>query len=696
MTRDNRPVNFFASIYIRQFFIATISLSVLLFSVVPSAQNSNPTDGSTPAGLKPGAPSGSYGLSGFDNVNLYNGNLNFRLPLLRIGGRGSAGYTMTLPIEQHWTMDNYGPDQDGFISSTPNGNWWDIITPGYGVGVMQRREVGTMGRACPPPPNYEPTYTFENTITRLTFTAADGTEIEFVDQQTGGQFHFNPQCATSPYSRGKVFVSHDGSAATFISDSDVIDPLVAEYAFEKASWADTYVSGYLFLRDGTRYRISGGYVSQIRDRNGNTLTFTSNANYDLIITDSLNRQVTVNYNYQDSSPYGLCDRITFKGFGGATRIIRISKTSLSNALKSGWQTNCQFFGSDCSSNSGTWGPTVVSAIWLPNDDGGNRHYQFYYNVYAELSRVELPTGGAYEYDWGAGLTGATGYYASGAFVTDDSYHYQVYRRVLEKRVYSDGSTLEGRTVFTSPEGCNSGTGCSGATSSPGYATVDEKDASGNLLARQRHYFNGGGAAASIASHDPTAAVDDMEGRETETRSYAADGTTLLRKVVNTWTAASVLGQGPHLTEVDSTLSDTNQVTKETFAYDNYGNRTDSYEYDFGSGAAGSLVRHTQTTYLTTNDVNSAAYDTVNPSNSSPSISATIHIRSLPWQTSVYDSGGMEWARTRFEYDNYASDTNHASLVGRTSISGLDSTYTASLTTRGNVTATTHYLLNSSG
>src|SRR6266516_2537100 len=52
-----------------------------------------PTDGGTPLGLQAGTPAGSYGLSGGDNVNLYNGALNFTLPLLSIGGRGSAGHT---------------------------------------------------------------------------------------------------------------------------------------------------------------------------------------------------------------------------------------------------------------------------------------------------------------------------------------------------------------------------------------------------------------------------------------------------------------------------------------------------------------------------------------------------------------------------------------------------------------------------
>src|SRR5713226_6914384 len=663
MTRQNLTLRFFDRIPSQLFIAFVVALLLLLSTSAASAQNTNPTDGSTPAGLKPGAPSGSYGLSGFDNINLYNGNLNFRLPLLSIGGRGGAGYTMMLPIEQHWTMDHYGPDQDGFQSDTPNSNWWEVITPGYYPGVMQQRQVGTLPHSCNRGSYSDLVYL--SSFTRLTFTAADGTEYELVDVGTSGGLHSNG-CSTTQYSRGKVFVSHDGSGATFISDSNVLDPLLGdETSGPYNSWANVADNGYLFLKDGTRYRISGGYVTEIRDRNGNTITFTTNSSGDLTINDSLNRQVTVNYNYSDSSPYGLCDRITFKGFGGATRIIRVSKNS-----------------------SGK--PT---AVWLPNDDALNRHYSFSYNSHNELSRVDLPTGGAFEYDWGPGLTGDTN--ADGWFYNNNNGHYEIYRRVLEKRVYPDGSTLEGKTVFTSPESCGSYSNCSAFTYS-GYATVDEKDASGNLLARQRHYFNSYGAAYSIAQQTPTTLVDDMEGRETQTDSYDSNGTTLLRHVVNTGEAATVFGQGPHVIETNSTLSDTNQVRKETFAYDNYGNRTDSYEYDFGSGAAGSLVRHTQTSYLTTNSVNSAAYDTVNPSTSSPSVSSTIHMRSLPTQTSIFDSGGTERARATFEYDNYTSDSNHAGLASRSNISGLDSAYSTSLTTRGNVTATMHYLLNGSG
>jgi hypothetical protein len=58
---------------------------VLALSVVTSAQNSSSTtDGMTPLGMAPGAPAGSYPLSGFESVNPFNGALNFRLPLLQV------------------------------------------------------------------------------------------------------------------------------------------------------------------------------------------------------------------------------------------------------------------------------------------------------------------------------------------------------------------------------------------------------------------------------------------------------------------------------------------------------------------------------------------------------------------------------------------------------------------------------------
>ena len=85
----------------------TCAIAILLLLVTASvkAQASSTSEGSTPTGLAPGAPTGSYSLSGFENVNLFNGNLNFNLSPMQIGGRGGAGMPISLSLDSvHWTV----------------------------------------------------------------------------------------------------------------------------------------------------------------------------------------------------------------------------------------------------------------------------------------------------------------------------------------------------------------------------------------------------------------------------------------------------------------------------------------------------------------------------------------------------------------------------------------------------------------
>lgn len=77
-----------------------IIVVIALLAVGARAQ----TGGSTPLGLSPGSPAGSYPLSDFETVNLYNGGLNFHLPLMSIGSRGATGYSLPLHIEQKWSV----------------------------------------------------------------------------------------------------------------------------------------------------------------------------------------------------------------------------------------------------------------------------------------------------------------------------------------------------------------------------------------------------------------------------------------------------------------------------------------------------------------------------------------------------------------------------------------------------------------
>jgi YD repeat-containing protein len=648
----------------------------LLLSLPAAAQSSRPTDGSTPLGLSPGAPAGSYGLSGFDNVNLYNGGLNFHLPLLNIGGRGGAGYTMMLPIEQKWQVETYSfsyPDcwNDGGCGTVtethyyPDPEWWDLLKPGYGPGVMHVRRGQWLKNNCNTPSGSPPRARF--TLTRLTFTLPDGTEYDFVDQLTGGQKTILSTCATSGTNRGTVFVTTDGTAATFISDTNIYDDYLAG-----ESWNSNDVAGYLIMRDGTRYRIDAGQVTWLRDRNGNKVTFTNSGIGVTTITDSLNRQITVEYNVNEGGQYGVCDRITYKGFGGANRVLRVSKTALGNVLRAGssLQTYAYLFPGLEGSLYDYFNPTVVSDVWLPD----NRRYQFRYNSYGELARVVLPTGGAVEYDHAAGLSDT----ANPGGVIDNGSTKNIYRRVLERREYPDGVNLSQKMTYSRWEGSGSGTGA---------VTVEQLDAGGVRLTKQKHYFHGNGADQSLFGHTPVDYPAWDEGREYQTEVFDTNGTTILRRTNNTWQGNGTLGGrtvNPRVVESGGTLepAGANLVAKQTFAHDAYNNQTDVYEYDYGTGVAGALVRRTHTDYLTANPVNGSNYATDN----------NIHIRSLPAQSSVYDAGGTEVARATYEYDNYASDAYHTALTGRANLSGFDAAFNVSYTTRGNPTKASQWLL----
>ena len=62
---------------------------------------------------------------------------------------------------------------------------------------------------------------------------------------------------------------------------------------------------------------------------------------------------------------------------------------------------------------------------------------------------------------------------------------------------------------------------------------------------------------------------------------------------------------------------------------------------------------------------------------------------------MFDASGNERARTTFEYDNYVNDGSHAPLQARSNISGLDSSFTTSYVTRGNLTRSTSWVLSTS-
>jgi hypothetical protein len=81
-----------------------LTSALLLFAFANVSAQQQATEGATPLGLSPGAPAGSYPLSDFEDVNLFNGTLNFSLPLIKIAGRHEAGYSLMLRIDHKWLV----------------------------------------------------------------------------------------------------------------------------------------------------------------------------------------------------------------------------------------------------------------------------------------------------------------------------------------------------------------------------------------------------------------------------------------------------------------------------------------------------------------------------------------------------------------------------------------------------------------
>lgn len=651
---------------------SVVALLLVLLAVGARAQSA--LDGFTPASMAPGVPTGYYALSGFDNINLYNGNLNFSLPLLKIGGRGDARYMMMLPIEQHWHSNNGSriqqPSGDVIEYSGPDPNWWDP-KPGYGPGIVLSRFAADFPNDCAP--NTGGPY-FTTTLIRLTFIEPNGTEHELVDQQTHGMPHTFSGCSYQTFPRGTVFISDDASGITFISDPTL--PLGDDN--KTPGGAVKGVTGNLMFPNGTLYRVEGGAVSYIRDRNGNLVRFDYETDpttlYPRVISviDSLDRSVTVAYT-NSTTPY---DQITYSGFGGVQHIIKVWRGSLGSALRSGsLATYAQLF-PEISTDTSTYNPSdVISSVDLPN----GKSYRFRYNQYAELARVLLPAGAAIEYDHtqGSGVVCLV----PGSF-SSCQLGSTILRRTIARRTYPDGVTLEGQTTY-SPD----------TSTGSEVVTVDQLNPQGTvLLERSKHYFFG---TPPIGSISPVGYSPWTESREYRSESIDTDNctpstcATMLRRVEETWgqpaagttwpltqaeTSDGAKPNDPEITQTTMTLSDTNQVSRRTFSYDKYLNRTDSYDYNFGAGAPGELLRRVHTDYLTVNPVNGLNYTATG-----------VHIRDLQTQEWVASdtAGASKVSLTTYGYDQYGLDNC-------LNITEHDAGFPASFLARGNLTSVTRY------
>jgi RHS repeat-associated protein len=661
----------------------------LLFSAMVVAQQQishGPTDNGVTTAFS-STYAGGYPVSGIDTVNLYNGRVSLNLPLGKIGARGSVGYSPAISISrtfvlrtyQTWTLagsqvtfsdPKYKVISEGYMDSYDYSNFQPGLLPAVIIG---RRTRDTSPNPAPGAPAQS---CF--TLTKLYLRLA-GAEIELRDA-TGynGEPHYN--APTAVFNRGKEWHSVDGAGILFVSDTDISDETCMDNGFAAMNGINMiYPTGYLKMEDGTRYRFVQGFPVWMRDRNGNTITFTGSQNAP-DVTDSIGRKYHLLYG-SGTNTYSPTGGVTYKDHNGLDKTVTVTKGNLSTALRSdfavaGVKTLQTLLPGVLMENpNALFDPIVTRIVRLPN----GWEYHFFYTEWGELARIEMPGGGVIEYDYAGGLV--TGLQ-------------QVYRYVTAKRVLSSSGNLEARQAFTYSPASNT------------LVTVKTYDATGVVVSSERHTFIGnvGDDFYFTGFYQPF-----DHGRELISEMLNTTDATVLRRIDNTWNTLDLNGAPTTqpqnalthptnldcaLTAVKTTLSDTNQAAKSTSTYDGHGHKTDTYDYDFGtagSGSIGGLLRRTHT------DFN---YDSAYTANAGPYI---LNMVSRQWVSS--DANGTNrLTQTEFEYDNYGT----LPLVSRASISGscirLNDTATGCLqasdsfyTLRGNLSKTiAYYDISSSG
>ncbi len=272
--------------------ILTVAM-LLIASSAAWAQNAN--DRGVPAESKPGqSTTSTYERDKIETVNLSNRNLSLYIPLVTIGGRGSASYAIALTYNSkvwsaHHEQDDGNPDP--FFGYPPFDHWSATFddtymgAPGVNAGgsgwrlsmgpslKIQKVEIAPI----PMIECHQINCGYRYVLTRLWLVMSDGSEIELRDNLTDGGPAATPsdgygQHTSIDQDRGRVWHASDGSGIIYVADSS--SALVS--------------GGWVFYPDGTRMRMSINGCSQIMDRNGNFITFDSTG-----YTDELGRQVTV-------------------------------------------------------------------------------------------------------------------------------------------------------------------------------------------------------------------------------------------------------------------------------------------------------------------------------------------------------------------------------------------------------------------
>jgi len=622
---------------LRIFFLPFVFLAMGLFA---SAQIENVTDStSTPI---PGAGH-DYIKTFSETVNPANGSVSIRIQTPTPSGRG-----ISLPFSfaydsngaSHVTSDGHGLAQwvDNFAYLSQGG--WS-----YSVPVLSDfdRVVTIPGQPGQPPRVC--TYTNDYVL----------------QDATGGR-----------HSLAVSYIVSTGTACSGIATAKLSggdDYYQTSLSATLAAVVDSGGTVYTFHGSGQHVggSIPGAASSlpySIEDRNGNQV----------VVTDLGLQQNGVAGSFTLTDPLGRT-LLSSSGFGVSGNTMAVS--GLSTPYSITWGTSNLNYSANAvllyngenecwsSFNSDTGTDKVITKITLPN----TQSYQFSYDsTYGVVNQITYPTGGWVEYTWGLnGDSEAADFEDTSSGANQCYYHYGV-PVVTQRTVSFDGTHIALTQAFTYSTTWSSDV----RYWSTKTTTVKTTD---NIT---------GAVATTVYTYTPIFAPYQPNDSRAFSSQIPLEQTVVYENSVgSTMRTVNKSWYDQYEIKFQETALE-NNLTNETFyTYGAGAQVTDKKEYDYGSGAPGTLLRETATNYQ------SFAATPIYPTAAS--------IFNKPCQNVVYDGNKNRYSETDYFYDNGGTGTvcgtaGTPSVTGVSNLTEHDETnYGPSSTApRGNLTQKTQW------
>jgi len=589
--------------------------------------------GSAGAQVNPGTESGvpaygRFGGSDFDQINLLNGNLHIDIPILSVKERGRT-FSWHLYYEPVvWNLIWVPVPNPSHLPKDPS--YYYVTRNGSYPGLVLASPFDWHGSLGPLSPVQTCPTTDQPYQVEVgaTVVGPDETEHSVPLRNEVGQYPCQGSTLSGP--------ATDGSGIIYNTTTGVIT-----------------------LPDGTQI-----HGQTIEDANGNLASMTGSdgtpyagtASY----TDMLGRSLmtttqgpTTTYTSPDGvqiSGWPQYTLMTVTDTNGQQQVYRIDYQLID--LDSNMCTAVLIArGHNCNEDVGDT-VLVAQKLTLPN----GKTYLFTYNdnTPGQLARVDLPTGGYITYTYANSYFSQPG---TGGGITPPNY---TGRQGVASRTVNESGNVYQWTYA----------GIAGGTT-----TVTDPD--GNVQIHTYGYLvDPVTKLLSATEYEQSVTYEDSSGNtlRTVTNTYGYDhdpnsGLLIDGRVIS------------KTTTLDNGQANQTQTDYETFQYScsdaacpgtaTRMNPTEIREYDYGAGSPGPLMRRTDYTYLHNNPTNGATYTALN-------------IVNKVLATTVYDGSSNQVSQTVNEYDNYTAGISPSSAVQHDSARGT--TYT----TRGNLTAVSHW------